>query len=148
MRHFNRHYHVLPRDISCCEPVGTFDFITCLSVLEAVDDHRRVVRGMFDHLAPGGAIAIATPYNDRRFVGDAHTMPGAGYGADLPYPCRQYSRVEVEQWLADNGARIVDEQQFRCFTGAYWTMGERLWPAVPVGRDEQHHLACLLLERR
>lgn len=147
-RHFNRHYHVLPRDIARCEHVGAFDFISCLYVLEAVEDHRAVVRGMFRQLAPGGAIAIATAYNESRFIPDAHTMPGAGYGADLPYPCRQYSRAEVEQWLADNDARVVEQRWLRCFTGPYWTMGERLWPPVPVGRDEPHHLACLLLERR
>ena len=146
-RHFNRHYYVLPRDIAQCRPVGAFDFMTCMGVLEAVVDDRAVVRGMFANLAPGGAIAISTPYNDAEFVSNAYALPDAGYGADIPYPCRQYSRAEVERWLDDNDARIADEQFLRSFTGPYWTMGERLSPPVKVRRDEPHHLACLLLER-
>src|SRR3712207_203620 len=43
-RYFNRHYYVLGDDISRSRLTELFDFVTCLSVLELVDDHRAVVR--------------------------------------------------------------------------------------------------------
>lgn len=147
-RFFNRHYYVIDDDISDSAVTERFDFATCLSVLELVDDHERVVRGMFDRLLPGARLAVSVPYNDAEFVDNAYALPDAGFGWDLRYRCRQYSNRELTGWLQANGATLVEMNVFRCFTGPYWTVGDRLPAPVPAAVDEPHHLACMLLEKR
>jgi 2-polyprenyl-3-methyl-5-hydroxy-6-metoxy-1,4-benzoquinol methylase len=147
-RMVNRHFHVTHQDIT--EPTLTerYDAITCISVLEHIEDHRAAVRGMFSLLRPSGRLIVTVPYNERTYHPDAYRHPDAGYGQDAPYICQVYSRAELERWLADNDASIAREELFRVFTGELWTQGERIHPPQPSTGDDPHHLICLALEAR
>jgi SAM-dependent methyltransferase len=144
---FNRHWYVIRDDITSSRVTERFDFVTCLSVLELIEDHRAAVRGMFDRLKPGGFLVLSFPYNEHHFIDNAYALPGAGYGRDLPYICRQYSRAEVDEWLTENSAVVVGRELYRCFTGEFWTMGERLSPPTRAEANDPHHLACFLLQK-
>jgi 2-polyprenyl-3-methyl-5-hydroxy-6-metoxy-1,4-benzoquinol methylase len=147
-RYFNRHFYVIRDDISHPRLTQTFDFVTCLGVMELVDDFDAAVRGLFHFVRSGGYVAMTCPYNERQFVPNAYALPEAGYGQDLPYVCRQYSRADLERWTAANDAEIEGMNLYQCFTGEFWTMGERLAPVVKATPDARHHLALILFRKR
>ncbi len=146
-RYFNRHFYVLQDDIEHPRMSRTFDFVTCLGVMELLSDCDAAVRGLFRCAAPEGYVAMTCPYNEHQSVVNAYALPGAGYGQDLPYVCRQYSRADLERWCSANGAEIEDMNLYQCFTGEFWTMGERLSPAAKSTPDALHHLALILFRK-
>ena len=50
----NRHWYVIDDDIQETSQVGPFDMVTCISVLEHINDHGTTVRNMMRLLRPGG----------------------------------------------------------------------------------------------
>jgi SAM-dependent methyltransferase len=140
----NRHHHVMRDDITKPDLQAQFDAITCLSVLEHIQDHGAAIRGIRSLLKPGGHAVLSFPYNERRFVENVYALPGVSYGTDAPYICRVYSRREVQIWLGE-GFEIMRQTYCRVFTGELWAFGERLLPPVETGAEELHHLTCLLL---
>lgn len=148
LRFFNRHWHVLRADATKDRLGQEFDFVTCFSVLELVEDVDAAVAGLFAHVKPGGFVVVSTPYNERVFVENAYALPDAGYGQDLPWICRQHSRAQVDRWLEANDAVLIDQHFYRCFSGPFWTMGERLRPAQRVTAADEHHMSTILFRRR
>jgi SAM-dependent methyltransferase len=147
-RFFNRHYYVIRDDVTSPTLQERFDCVTCLSLLGLVPDHRAAVRGMFSLLEPGGILILSCPYNEHRFIDNAYALPGADTAyATAGAICRQYSRAELDAWLAENGGRLVERELYRCFTGDFWSIGERVAPAVQAGPDDLHHLACMCIEK-
>jgi len=143
----NRHYHVLDDDILAPKLRGPFDFITCISTLEHIPDHRHAVRMMFSLLRPGGRLVLSFPYNEKRYAENVYALPGS-IGADkYPFVTQAFSRSEIEQWLADNGAQIISQEYWRYFDGPFWTIGERVVPPVRVASGDLHQISCLALQR-
>ena len=140
----NRHHHVLSDDITNPSIEAEFDAITCLSVIEHIQDHQAAARGLRSLLVPGGHAILSFPYNEERFIENVYALPGVSYGTDVPYICRVYSRHEVQGWLSE-GFEIVRQEYYRIFTGDLWAFGERLRPSVKTAVNEPHHLTCLLL---
>jgi len=62
----NRHYHVINDDITHTRLTQTYDFITCISVLEHIADHGAAMRSMLSLLNPGGHLIVTFPYHDTR----------------------------------------------------------------------------------
>lgn len=144
---FNRHYHILDDDITSLKIADRFEFVTCISVLEHIPNHEDAIGGIASLLNDGGYAALSFPYNDSRYVGNVYELEQAGYGKDASYACQVFSRSEVEGWLREMGARIVEEQYWEVFTGELWTFGERLYPPKLSTRREPHQLACLLIRK-
>lgn len=145
--YFNRHFRVVNDDITNPAIKERFDAITCLSVLEHIVDHRAAMKGMFKLLNPGGHLVLSFPYNENRYVENAYSLADAGYGQDKPYICQVFSRKEINEWVAENSGRIVDQQYYRVFEGEFWACGCRLYPCVQVERQERCHLTCLIIQK-
>jgi SAM-dependent methyltransferase len=144
---FNRHFKVFSDDITRSRLRGGYDLVTCLSVLEHIPDHAAAVRTMLALLAPGGHLVLSFPYNEKTYLPDVYRHPEAGYGRENPYIAQVYSRAEVDRWLTESQARIVDQEYWEMFTGEFWTMGTRIYPPRRVRATERHHLTCLLIQR-
>jgi SAM-dependent methyltransferase len=140
----NRHHHIFHGDITNPAIEDKFDAITCLSVIEHIQEHEAAVRGMRSLLSSGGCAILSFPYSERHFVENVYSLPGVSYGIDAPYICRVYSRREIDQWLAA-GFEVERQEYYRIFTGDLWAFGERLRPPVKTTADEPHHLTCILL---
>ena len=145
---FNQHWHVLDDDITRPQIQGRFDLVSCISVLEHINDHEAAVRCMFALLNPGGHAVITFPYNEGTYVENVYQLPAAGYGKDLPYICQVYSRSNIDQWLHDNDAELVAQEYWQVFSGEFWTFGERLRRPRQTSSQEPHQLTCLLLHKR
>ncbi|MFQ5767880.1 MAG: methyltransferase domain-containing protein, partial [Acidobacteriota bacterium] len=144
---FNRHFYVKNEDITRPNPGEAYDFITCISVLEHIEDHEAAFSGLCQRLRPGGHLVLTCPYNDRTFIGNAYSLPGSNVKTPPGYICRIYSRCELERWLSRCAVSIVDQEYYQVFTGPYWTTGEWSLPVRRVDRSERHHLTCLLFEK-
>lgn len=141
----NRHYHVVDSDIVNPAVSGPFDFITCVSTLEHIRDHRRAMRNMFGLLAPGGHIVVTFPYTEWEYVENVYALPGSIGAETYPFPTQSYSRQELNSWVHENDGCILAQEYWRFFSGPYWTLGSRIVPPVQVSASERHQLSCVLL---
>ena len=140
---FNRHWHVLNDDIRAPKSRTQHDAITCLSVLEHIEESAAAVQGMFSLLKPGGSLIITCPYKEDEYVPNAYALPRAGYGQNAPYVCQQYDRSHVNRWLAENDAELVSQAYWRFFDGVYWTEGSALEPPRKTRKDRPHQISCM-----
>lgn len=143
----NRHWTVL--DVDILNPNGRlkqYDAVTCISVLEHIEDHEKAVRTIANALPTGGSLILTTPYSHSHFDPNVYLRPDALYGKDLPYICRSSSAAEMKRWLSA-GFELEARELWRLFTGPVWATGQRCeWR--PAGESEPHQLGCFLLRRR
>ena len=145
---FNRHFHIRPEDITRPrQQPGSFDLITCLSVLEHIPDHQAAISGMLRLLRPGGHLILSFPYCEGRYIDNVYNMPGAGYGHGFPFICQVYSREQIDAWFPADRATVVNQEYYRVFSGELWTFGERSRPLRRVSVDQTHQLSCLLVRK-
>ena len=143
----NRHWTVLDVDIANPGKFhGPFDAITCISVMEHIEDHENAVRQMLRLLAPGGLLVITTPYNQHEYCANVYKHPDALYGQHLPYICRSHSAEHIEKWQG-LGARLRRKEMWRLFSGPVWATGRRIpWEQVQ-SEDAPHQLGCFDFEK-
>lgn len=143
----NRHFHVIDSDITKNGIERQFAFITCVSVLEHIREHRVAMRNMFRLLEPGGHLVVTCPYNERQYAPNVYDIEGSAYGQNAPYITQAFSRRNVNSWLEEGGVELV-EQEFWCmWSGGFWTVGEQILPPRRVARDDKHHLSCMLFRK-
>jgi SAM-dependent methyltransferase len=143
----NRHFHVLDDDILAPTVRGPFDFITCVSTLEHIRDHARAVKNMLALLRPGGVAILTFPYNEKAYAENVYALPGS-IGADkYPFVTQAFSRRQVDEWAAANGAQVAAQEYWRYFDGPYWTIGNRVVPPLRVEAHELHQISCLALQK-
>jgi 2-polyprenyl-3-methyl-5-hydroxy-6-metoxy-1,4-benzoquinol methylase len=144
----NRHWTVL--DVDIVDPQGLdgeFEAITCISVLEHIEDHATAVRNMHRYLAPGGLLILTTPFSAGNPCPNVYARPDALYGQQAAYICRSSSQAELDQWLSC-GFSLERQELWRLFTGPVWATGERSdWQRV-TDPAESHQLGCFALRKR
>ena len=143
----NRHWEVIDDDIKKPQTTERVDMVTCVSVIEHIDEPLIAFCSMIGLLKPGGHLVLTTPYNAQRPVSNVYSLPGAAYGQDLPYICRSTSRAEVDIWLRESGSQIVNQEFWQFWTGEVWAQGTPLGIPRQVGRENPHQLTCLLVRR-
>jgi len=143
----NRHYHIIYDDITATHLIDEFDLITCISVLEHIQEHDQAVQSMFSLLKPGGHLILTFPYNDHSYHGNVYDFPGSTVIEKPHFITQAFSRSELEGWLSANQAAIVDQEFWRFYTGDYWTCGERVQPPEQVSREMPHQVTCLLIRK-
>ena len=144
----NRHFHIINDDILNPRISRKFNFITCVSVLEHIENHNDAIKGMVHLLREGGYIAITFPYNEDRYVENVYKLPDSSYGRSTSYICQVFSRSEIDGWLKENNCVIVEQEYWEVFEGNLWTFGKRLTPPVQVEKNQRHHLTCILIKKR
>lgn len=140
---FNRHYHVLDDDICNTRLKGTFEFITCISVLEHIEMADSAVRNMFSLLIPGGHLILTFPYTEKSYVRNVYQLQGSSYGQDAPYITQSFSRTELERWLRDNQGVIAEQEFWQFWDGDHWTVGKQIIPPNRTSVSEPHQITCL-----
>jgi len=138
---FNRHFKVDKQDILNHTIKRHYDFITCVSTLEHIPEHKIAVKNMLDLLNPDGVLLITAPYNEFEYIPDIYRKKGAGYGSNFPSTCQVFSRKEVNSW----GGTVMDQEYWQVFNGPYWTFGRQIYPPVQTDKDGLHQLTCILM---
>jgi SAM-dependent methyltransferase len=146
---FNPHWHVLHDNIVDSKIGGEFDLITCISVLEHIQDYHAAVRNMFALLKPGGRLVLTFFYNERQFIENIYDRPEIWEEfKNRPYLGRVFSRKEIDEWRASNRADVIEQEYWQMNEGDLPLEGKPLDVLRQTGRDEKHHLTCLLLEKK
>ncbi|MHC4166252.1 MAG: class I SAM-dependent methyltransferase [Planctomycetota bacterium] len=144
---FNRHYYIINSDITRLNINKQFDFITCISVIEHIPNHKDAFDGMLGLLKPGGHLVLTFPYNEKQYIDNVYKLPDVGYGRDYPFICQVLSRRQIDEWLADNPAKIIDQEYYEIFSGDLWAFGERIRPPKKVEKERKCHLTCLVIQK-
>ncbi len=143
----NRHYHVIDDDITATRLSDTFDLITCISVLEHIQEPDDAVRNMFSLLKPGGHLILTCPYNERSYVRNVYELSGSSYGQGAPYITQAFSRSDLRRWLEENNGITIDQEFWQFWEGDHWTVGKQLIPPKRVTAEEKHQLTCILMQK-
>lgn len=144
---FNRHFYIINDDIRSPKIRKKFDLITCISAIEHINDHNKVMESIFALLNPNGHIILTTPYNEKKYIQNVYKLPEAGYGKDWPWICQIFSRKELLNWLAKNNGKIIEQEYWQVFTGDLWSFGDRLYPPKLVEKNQKHQLTCLWIQK-
>jgi 2-polyprenyl-3-methyl-5-hydroxy-6-metoxy-1,4-benzoquinol methylase len=144
---FNRHYFVMDDDITDSKLDDKFDLITCISVLEHLEESEAAIRNMFNLLNPSGYLIITFPYNENKYVRNVYDMHGSSYGQNLPYICQSYSRRELNNWIQGNNWEVIDQEVWQFWDGDHWTVGNQIIPPRQVTTKEKHQLSCILIQK-
>lgn len=145
--YWNRHFKIINDDITNPKTDDTFQFITCLSVLEHIPNHKSAIANMYKLLESGGYLLLSFPYNEKEYHQNIYEHPDAGYGKDSKFITQIYSRDTLDSWIKETPFKIISQEYYKTFTGELWTFGERLIPCVEAKSTDPHHLTCLLLQK-
>lgn len=143
----NRHFHVIDDDITNTRIKNTFDLITCISVLEHIEDADSAVKNMFSLLKTDGHLLLTFPYNEKNYVKNVYDLPGSTYGQNAPYITQSYSRTELNRWLEVNNGVIVEQEYWQFWDGNYWTVGKEVLPPRRVLVDDKHQITCIHIKK-
>lgn len=116
-------------------------------MLEHIPDNEAAIKGLFSLLEENGHLLLSFPYNENKYIENVYKLEGSSYGQDANYICQSYSRDQVDKWVKNNNAKIVEQKYYQVFTGDYWTVGEKLSVPIEVSKNEKHHLTCLVLKK-
>jgi SAM-dependent methyltransferase len=141
---YNRHYPVLDQDIRNPKIDQTFDLVTCISVLEHIQQSAAAVRGMASLLNPGGVLLLTCPYSENLYHPNVYELESSyGYG-NKDFITQQYSRRELTLWLSETGLHLLKQEYWELFDSDYWSVGPRIGPNKS-GAKERHQLTCVAL---
>jgi len=145
---FNRHYHVLNDDITATRLKGNFDLITCVSVLEHVEQPDAAMQNMFSLLKPGGHLLLTFPYTENSYVRNVYELPGSSYGQGNPYITQSFSRAELNRWLQQNRGEIIEQEYWQFWDGDHWTVGNQVIPPRKASAVDKHQVSCIHLKKK
>jgi len=144
----NRHFHVIDDDITKPKLQDSFDLITCISVLEHIENYNEAVHNMLSLLNPNGYLILTFPYNENAYVRNVYELPGSSYGQNASYITQSFSRVEINGWIQENACHIEAQEFWQFWSGEFWTTGKQIIPPKMVSSNDNHQLLCMLIQRR
>ncbi len=144
----NRHYHVINDDIKNTKLNEKFDVITCISVLEHIDDHRAAMRSMSDLLNPGGHLILTCPYTDNEYSPNVYDIKESSVKEKISFVTQSFSSNERDSWLQDSELDLVCDEYWQFFEGQFWTCGEMLSKPKLVSKNEKHQICCMLFKKK
>jgi len=129
-------------DVTKIDLVAQFDFVCCISTLEHIKDFELAISKMFAALNPGGHLALTIPYH---FIDSFWNVYDVTKPEKVAGLCHQFNQRQIDKWLLEHDATLIDEKYYKIFSGQYWRAGDRLQP-VEVHKSRAQ-LACLLMSK-
>lgn len=145
---FNRHYYIINDDITNTHLDDEFDLITCVSVLEHIENYDDAIKNMFSLLKPYGHIILTFPYTENKYIRNVYDLPNSSYGQNASFITQSFSRLELNRWLHDNSGIIIEQEYWRFWEGDYWTAVRQIVPPQKVKVNESHQLTCVIIQKR
>jgi 2-polyprenyl-3-methyl-5-hydroxy-6-metoxy-1,4-benzoquinol methylase len=143
----NRHYHIVDDDITKTKLNKKFDLISCVSVLEHIENADAAISNMIWMLNSKGYLILTMPYNEKNYIKNVYELEGASYGKNSTYIAQSFSRNEIDKWVREWKLEIVDQEYWKFWDGDYWTLGNQIIPPHKVSSQDKHQLTCILFRR-
>jgi SAM-dependent methyltransferase len=144
----NRHFHVVNDDIQKTKLDKKFDVITCISVLEHIQDHRAAMKSMYKLLNPGGTLILTCPYSDRQYIPNVYDLPESHVTEKFSFVTQSFSENERERgWMQDSPFELVDEEYWQFYDGDFWTCGKMLDKPLKVKNSDSHQICCMAFRK-
>lgn len=143
----NRHFHIVDDDILNPKESKLYDVLTCISVLEHIDDPDKAVQNMLGLVKKDGYLIISFPFNENKYHHNVYELPDSSYGQKNPFRTQSYSRKELDKWFPKSKCVIEKQEYWRLFTGELWTQGNGISPPIKASKDLDHQLTCLLVRK-
>jgi len=144
---FNRHWAICDEDIVAPTLKQKFEMVTCISVIEHIEQHVEAFTSMAALTAPGGWMVVTTPYNEIEHVDNVYALPTASIGKHASYICRSSSRQTLNQWINATNLELITQEYWHTWTGRIWAQGKRVLPPKKVRQHNPHQLTCLLFHK-
>lgn len=144
----NRHFYVINDNILSTKLTRQYELITCVSVLEHINNFDFAMKNMTNLLNTGGYIIITFPYNEYEYNPNVYNESDASYGKNQPYICQSFSSKELISWCETYNLEIIDQEYWQCFEGRLWTFGNQIIPPKKVLKNEPHQLSCILFRKQ
>lgn len=143
----NRHFYVKNDDITNTKITEKYDLITCLSVIEHIIDYDKALSTMFKLLEPGGHLILTCPYNENEYCPNVYKLEGSSYGQEHAFVTQAISRKQIDGWLKQNNAEIIEQEFWQFWDGDFWTVGNQIIPPLKVEANQKHQLSCIIFKK-
>lgn len=143
----NRHFHVVNDDIKNTKLTKTFDVITCISVLEHIQDHRAAMKSMYKLLNPGGTLILTCPYANHQYAPNVYDLPESSVTEKFSFVTQSFSENDRVRWMQDSLFELVDEEYWQFFEGEFWTCGKKLESPLKVDKKDRHQICCMAFKK-
>jgi 2-polyprenyl-3-methyl-5-hydroxy-6-metoxy-1,4-benzoquinol methylase len=141
----NRHFYVKRDNILNPKTNKKYQFITCISVLEHIENHNLAVKNMYDLLDENGYLLLTFPFNKDNYIKNIHDLQkNVKKGKWIT---QIFSENEVDGWLNNNKLKVVDCDYHNCHTGDFFNIGDLLTPPLSSSPDHKHNLLCILMQK-
>lgn len=144
----NKHYHVKDIDILNPKLNNKYDMITCVSVLEHINNHEQAVINMSNQLNSAGVLIFTLPFSSEKYIANVYKLQESwAINESYPFITQSFSQVELEKWLKVANLELIDIEYWRLTDGKYWTCGQLLEFPKKSNQFETHQIACITLRR-
>jgi len=143
----NRHFHVVNDDIKNTKLTKTFDVITCISVLEHIQEHRAAMKSMYKLLNPGGTLILTCPYTNHQYASNVYDLPESSVTEKFSFVTQSFSENDRAKWMQDSLFELVDEEYWQFFEGEFWTCGKKLESPLKVDKKDRHQICCMAFRK-
>jgi len=144
---FNRHFYILDDDITNPKLKQNFDLITCISVIEHINNYNNAINGLIKLLNREGYLLLTFPYNENCYIPNNYDLPDAKYGKDSKFICQTFSNNEVQFWVEKYDLKIINKEYYQIFDSELWATGNRVKYMKRTQKEKKHNLLCLLLRK-
>lgn len=139
----NRHYHVIDDDITNTSLTEAYDFISCISVLEHIQNHQSAMYNMSQLLKEGGDLIVTFPSSPNKYCPNVYELSDSNAGERFSFKTQSFSKNEIIEWSQICGLKIVEQEYWNFFEGDYWTCGAQLAKPRKVNFDDRYQLTCI-----
>jgi len=141
--HFNRHYHVIDDNILNPKTQGPFDFISCISVLEHIDQFDLAVENMVKLLNNKGVLILTFPYNENHYVDNVYKLEGSLGTSSFNFRAHVFSRIQIDYWINKFNLKLLDQEYWKFYQGEFWRIGSIIIPPKKTNNIGSHQLTCI-----
>jgi SAM-dependent methyltransferase len=136
----NNHYYIINDDITNTKLDKKFDMITCISTLEHIEDYMSAIKNMWKLLKICGSLVMTFPYN--RIIYFKNIYDVVKMEIQPNFICQLFSEAQLKE-MSENRFNRINEERWKCFSGNYWRMGDRLKRPVREPLAMEPDLVCL-----
>lgn len=141
----NNHFYIINDDITDTKLKEQYDMVICISTLEHIKDYMTAIVNIWKLLKPCGSLILTFPYNCSTYLPNIYEVVDVPTQPD--FICQIFSEVELEGMLG-NRFDWVFAERWKCFSGDFWRMGERLKKPAKEPLAQQPDLICLWWKKK